>query len=110
MPVCWCVTARPHAAHFSSLRATAASISLLDALGRVVGVVVVEVGLDVLRMVDVAVVALAVVLPDELPVGLDVVVDRLGDLGAAEALRPQRRRQQPPAPPRSRAGSSARLK
>ncbi len=49
----------------------------------------VVIGLDVLRMVAVAVVALAVVFPYEFPVGMDDVADRLGHLGAVATLRPK---------------------
>ena len=89
MPVSRCDTARPAAAHLLSLCSTA-RVDRGAHLGRgVVGVVVIAVGLDVLRVVDVAVVALAVVLPDQLPVGLDLVVDLLCDLRPREALRAQ---------------------
>ena len=52
----------------------------------VVGVEMIVVGLDVLRMVEVAVVTLSVVFPDEFPVGAHGVVDRPGDLCAIDAL------------------------
>ena len=58
---------------------------------RVVDGRVVVVGLDVLGMVGVAVPALPVVLPDELPVGLDDVVADGGHLGAVQPLGPQHR-------------------
>ena len=51
----------------------------------------VEVGLDVLRMPRVAVPALTIVLPDELPVGPHVVLALLGDPRQRESLRRQRR-------------------
>ena len=56
------------------------------ALDGVIGVVVVEVGLDVLRVVDVTVITFAVVLPDQLPIGVHVEVHDLGDLGASHSL------------------------
>ena len=56
----------------------------------------VVVGLDVLRVVEIAVVALAVVFPDEFPVGVDGVVDRLGHLGAVATLRTKHRLDQFP--------------
>ena len=52
----------------------------------VVGVEMIVVGLDVLRMVEVAVVTLSVVFPDEFPVGAHGVVDRPGDLCAIDTL------------------------
>ena len=63
----------------------------LDPLARVIRVVVVEICFDVLRMIDVAVVTLAVVLPHELPIRRHVVVDDLRHLGPVESLRPDER-------------------
>ena len=60
---------------------------LFDARGGVVGVVVVEVGLDVLRMVDVAMETFAIVFPDEFPIGFDEVIDRFGNFCPRETLR-----------------------
>ena len=51
------------------------------------------IGLDVLRVVQVAVITLAVVFPDEFPVGAHGVVDRLGNLCAIDALRLKHRLQ-----------------
>ena len=48
----------------------------------------IEVRFDVLRVIHVAVVALAVVFPDDFPVRGHIVVDDFGDLRAFEALRP----------------------
>ena len=66
-------------------------------------VVHVEVRLDVLRVPRRAVVALAVVLPDELPVRVDLVLDGLGDARAVEALR-RARLDEPPAQARRTRG------
>ena len=54
------------------------------------------VSFDVLRVVEIAVVALSVVFPDKFPVGVDGVVDRLGHLGAVATLRPKHRFDQCP--------------
>src|SRR2546422_151134 len=64
-----------------------------DARRGVVGVVMVEVGLGVLRVIDVAVVTLAVVFPEQFPVRLDEIVHRLRHFCAGETLRLEQRRQ-----------------
>src|SRR5206468_8008838 len=61
--------------------------------GRIIRVVVIEVGFDILRMIKVAVVTLAVVFPDQLPVRLDEVIDGPGHLRAVQPLRLQQRGQ-----------------
>ena len=57
-----------------------------DARCRVVGVVVIEVGLDVLRVIEVAVITFAVVFPHQFPVGFDEIVHRLRHFCANESL------------------------
>ena len=66
-----------------------------DDRGGVVGVVVVEVGFDILRVIEVAVVTFAVVLPNHLPVRAHQVVGHFRHLRAPESLRLDQRRQQP---------------
>ncbi len=56
------------------------------ALDGIVSVVVVKVGFDVLRVVNVAVVALAIVLPNQFPVGMNVEVHDLSHFGAGQSL------------------------
>ena len=53
----------------------------------IIGVVVVEVGLDVLGVIEVAMKALAVVLPNQFPVGFNEVIDCFGNFRPRKALR-----------------------
>jgi len=80
MPVLWRVTASligplglASGGHGSQLSS--------DTLNGIVGVVMIEVGLGVLRVIDVAVVALAVVLPDSFSWRPTFKVHQFGDLG-----------------------------
>src|SRR6266446_3603750 len=52
----------------------------------VIGVIVVEIGFDVLWVVPVAMIALAVVLPDEFPIRFDQIINGFGNSGAVEPL------------------------
>ena len=64
-----------------------------DARRRVVGVEVVEVGLDILRVIDIAMVTLAVIFPNQFPVGFDKIVHHLRHLRTIETLRPEQGRE-----------------
>src|SRR5437879_67590 len=63
-----------------------------NARGQVVCVVMVEVGFDVLRVIEIAVVTFTVVFPHKLPVGVDQIIHGLGYFGGGEALRLKNRR------------------
>ena len=86
MPVSSRRDSEPWAASLVSRRAVTAFNLFGNARDGVIRIVVVEISLDVLGVVDVAVITLAVIFPDELPVGVDVKVHDLGDLGACPAL------------------------
>ncbi len=53
----------------------------------IIGIVVIEVGFDILRVVDIAVVAFPVILPDQFPIGIDLKIHDLGNLATRQALR-----------------------
>src|SRR6266850_3412065 len=60
---------------------------MLDPVSRIVGVIMIEVGLDILRMVRVAMVAFAIIFPHNLPIRVDGIIDNLCHPGAAKSLR-----------------------
>ena len=59
---------------------------ILDARSCIVGIVMIEVGFDVLGMITVTVEAFAVVFPNQFPICMDEVIKSGGDLGPGETL------------------------
>ena len=75
--------------HFFSLRLTRGSNLLADTRGGVIRIVMIEIGFDVLRVVDVAMVAFAIVFPDQFPICIYEVIDGASNFSVFKTLGPR---------------------